>query len=58
MPDDPALAKARDVRIDQMIEQYRMARQRRLVHRAKRLQRQADANHQFARLEAPPERVH
>ena len=58
MPDDPARAKARRARIDQMIEHYRLAKQRRLMRRAMRLWRQAEVDHQLVRLEAPPERVH
>jgi len=58
MPDDPARGTARRARIDQIIEQYRVAKQRRLMRRAMRLWRQAEVDHQFVRLEAPPERVH
>jgi hypothetical protein len=58
MPEDPGPAKARRARIDQMIEQYRVAKQRRLMRRAVRLWRQAETDHQLVRLEALPERVH
>jgi hypothetical protein len=58
MPDDPARATARRARIDQMIEFYRLAKQRRLMRRAMRLWRHAEADHQIVKLEAPPERVH
>ena len=40
------------------MEQYRFARQRRLVRQAMRLWRQTARHDQLARLEAPPERVH
>jgi hypothetical protein len=58
MPENPAQAKARRARIDQMIEQYRVAKQRRLMRLAMRLWRQAETDHQLVKLEAPPERVH
>jgi len=58
MSDDPTRANARRARIDQLIEQYRVTKQRRLMRRTKRLWRQADIDHQLVRLEAPPERVH
>jgi hypothetical protein len=58
MPVDPADTSARRARIDRMIEAYRVVKQRRLLRRAMRLWRQADAHQQVARLEAPPERVH
>ena len=58
MPYDPAGAKARRERIDQMIEQYHLAKQRRLMRRAMRLWRQAETDHQLVKLDAPPERVH
>jgi DNA-binding transcriptional regulator YbjK len=58
MPYDPAGTKAQRERIDQMIEQYRVAKQRRLMRRAMRLWRQAETDHQLVKLDAPPERVH
>jgi hypothetical protein len=58
MPYDPARSKARRERIDQLMEQYRVARQRRLMRRAMRLWRQSETDQQLVRLDAPPERVH
>jgi hypothetical protein len=58
MPDDRAEDKARRARIDQMIERYRVARERRLMRRAFRLWRQAEIEQQLVRLDAPPARVH
>jgi DNA-binding transcriptional regulator YbjK len=58
MPYDPAGARVRRERIDQMIEQYRLAKQRQLMRRAMRLWRQAETDHQLVRLDRPPERVH
>jgi hypothetical protein len=58
MPYDPGEAKARRERIDQLIEQYRLAKQRRLMRRAMRLWRQAETDHQLVKLDAQPERVH
>jgi DNA-binding transcriptional regulator YbjK len=58
MPYDPAGTKARRERIEQMIERYRVAKERRLMRRAMRLWRQAEADHQLVRLDAAPERVH
>ena len=58
MPYDPAGAKTHRERIDQMIELYRLAKQRRLMRRAMRLWRQAETHHQLVKLDAPPERVH
>jgi hypothetical protein len=58
MPYDPAGTKARRERIDQVIEQYRLAKQRRLMRRAMRLWRKAETDHQLVKLDAPPERVH
>jgi len=58
MPYDPSGAKARRERIEQMIEQYRLAKQRRLMRQAMRLWRKAETDHQLIKLDAPPERVH
>jgi hypothetical protein len=48
----------RRARIEQLIEEYRAARQRRLVQRAIELWRDTEARQQFVELEAPPQRVH
>jgi hypothetical protein len=45
-------------RIERMIEQYRYARQRRLVRQAMRLWRQTAMAQQLSRLDAPPRRTH
>jgi len=58
MPDDPVAAKDRAERIDRMIDQYRVDKERRLMRRAMRLWRQAETDQQIGRLDAPPERVH
>ena len=44
-------------RIDQMIEEYRSAKQRRLVRQAIRLWRRTQARQNLAELEAQPEWV-
>jgi hypothetical protein len=46
------------VRINRLIDEYRAAKQRRIVRRAKRLWRAAEADRRVATFEAPPERVH
>jgi hypothetical protein len=48
----------RRARIDQLIEKYRQARQRRLLRRAVTLLRKTEARQQFVRMEKPPQRVH
>ena len=58
MSDDWARATSRRARIAQLIEQYRVCKERRLMRRTIRLWRQAETHHQLVRLEAPPERVH
>jgi len=45
-------------RIEQMIDEYREAKRRRLVRRAIRLWRRTEARQQLIHLEAPSERVH
>jgi hypothetical protein len=54
-PNDPAERRAR---IEQMIEEYRVAKQRRLLRWAVRLWRKAEARQQFVAVEPPPDRVH
>jgi hypothetical protein len=49
---------ARLTRIEQLIDEYRAAKQRRVVRRAMRLWRDAEARQRFAKFEEPPERVH
>jgi hypothetical protein len=58
MPDARAGEKARRARIDEMIERYRVVRERRLMRKAFRLWRQAEVEQQLARLDASPARVH
>jgi DNA-binding transcriptional regulator YbjK len=58
MPYDSGGTKSRRDRIDQLIERYRVAKQRRLMRKAMRLWRQAETDHQLVKLDAPPERVH
>ena len=48
----------RRARIDQLIEEYRAAKQRRLVRLAIELWRDTEARQQFVELEAPPQRIH
>jgi hypothetical protein len=45
------------IRIEQMIEEFREARQRRLVRRALRFWRKAKALQQIVDLEVEPERI-
>ena len=45
-------------RIDQLIEESRAAKRRRLLSRVRKLWRSAEVLQQLAALEAPPERVH
>ena len=58
MPPDSRYATARLALIDQMIEQYRLAKRRRLLRRAIRLWRQTGTRQQLLRLDARAERVH
>jgi hypothetical protein len=58
MPIDCTAAEERFVRIQRLIEQYRHATRRRLVLRAMRLWREAEADRQLLKPEAQPERVH
>jgi hypothetical protein len=45
-------------RIEQLIADYRAVKHRRMVRRAMRLWRAAEAYQRLAKLEAQPERVH
>ena len=58
MPEDPGGTKARRERIDQMIEQYRLAKERRLMREAMRLWRRTETDHRLVRRAVPPGRVH
>ena len=50
--------QARLARIEQLLHEYRLAKHRRLMRRAMRLWRKAEAHQQLARFEEQPERVH
>jgi hypothetical protein len=58
MPIDRTDTAERLARIEQMIEEYRGAKERRLLQRAIKLWRKAEAYKQLVDLEAEPERVH
>ena len=58
MPIDRDDADERQARIEQMIEEFRQAKQRALVRRGRRLWRSAEARQQIVALEAEPERIH
>jgi len=45
-------------RIELLIDKYRSVKHRRLVRRAMKLSRAAEAHQRLAKFEAPPERVH
>ena len=51
-------AEEREARIEQVIAEFRDAKQRELVRRGRRLWRQAEARQQIAELEAAPKRIH
>jgi hypothetical protein len=57
-PIDPTHAAERRARIEQMIEEYREATQRRLLQRAKTLWLNAEADQRLLAFEAQEERVH
>ena len=48
----------RHARIEQLMERYRAAKQRRLVRLAMKLWRASEARQQIAQLDAPPDRIH
>jgi hypothetical protein len=55
---DLAESTERRTRIEQLIEEYRAAKQRRLLQRAVRLWRKTEARQRFVDVEASPQRVH
>jgi hypothetical protein len=57
-PIEPSLTAEQRARIEQMIEAYREAKQRRLLQRATDLWRKTEARQRLVKFEAPPERVH
>jgi hypothetical protein len=58
MPIDRNDTEERLARIEQMIEEFRQAKQRELVRRGLRLWRRAEARQQMVVLDAEPERIH
>ena len=58
MPIDLIDSWERRARIEQVIEEYRSAKERRVLRRALRLWQKAEVYQQLAALEAGPERVH
>jgi hypothetical protein len=48
----------RRTRTEQLIEEYRAAKQRRVLQRAIRLWRKAEARQRFVEVDASPQRVH
>jgi hypothetical protein len=57
-PNDATHAAEQRARIEQMIEEYREATERRLLQRAKTLWLNAEADQRFLAFEAQAERVH
>ena len=57
-PIEPTYAAERRARIEQMIEEYREAKARRLLQRAKTLWLDAEADQRLLAFEAQAERVH
>ena len=57
-PIDPTHAAGQRARIEQLIEVYRLATERRLLQRAMTLWLNAEADQQFLAFEAQAERVH
>lgn len=58
IPKEPTQTEERRARIEQMIDEYRLARQRRLVQRATDLWRKTEVRQQLLKFEAPAQRVH
>ena len=58
MPIDLIDSWERRARIEQMIEEFRSAKERRLLRRALRLWQKAETHQLLTALEAGPERVH
>jgi len=58
MPIDQTDTKERLARIEQMIEDYRVAKEDRLLRRAIKVWRKAEVQKQLVELEAGPERIH
>jgi len=45
-------------RIERLIDEYQSVKRRRIVRRAMRLWRSAEADQRLAKFEAPPKRIH
>ena len=58
MPLDDAAGASRTARIDRMMEQYRLAKKRRLVRQAMSLWRKIQAQQKVLDFEKPVDRVH
>lgn len=50
--------KAQLARVDQLIEQFRVAKRRQFMRQAMRLWHRAETDRRLAAIDAPPERVH
>ena len=57
-PGDPPDRRGRLARVERMIEQYRLAKGRRLQRRAIAMWKKLEARRALARFEQPLERVH
>jgi hypothetical protein len=57
-PNDPTRAAQQRARIEQLIEEYRKASERRLLQRAMTMWLDAEADQRLVAFEAPEERVH
>ena len=57
-PIEPILTAEQRARIEQMIEAYGKAKNRRLLQRATNLSRKIEARQRLVNFEAPPERLH
>jgi len=55
---DLAESAERRARIEQLIQEYRAAKERRLLKRAVRLWRKTEARQGFVEIESSPQRVH
>jgi hypothetical protein len=55
---DPPDTAARLKRIEQLIEEFRVAKRRQLLRQAIKLWRKAEASQRLAEFDVPPERVH
>ena len=58
LPTDPDDTAARMKRLEQLMDEYLEAKRRRLIRRAMKLWRDAEARQRLAAFDVPPERVH